>query len=31
MTPLEIVKELYAKLTAGDVSGTLALMSDDVE
>ncbi|BDB41447.1 nuclear transport factor 2 family protein [Mycobacterium kiyosense] len=29
--PLEIVKELYAKLTAGDPSGALALMSDDIE
>ena len=25
-TPLEIVKELYAKLTAGDAGGALALM-----
>ena len=31
MIPLEIVKELYAKLTAGDASGALALMSDDIE
>jgi ketosteroid isomerase-like protein len=30
-TPLEIVKELYAKLTAGDVGGALALMSEDIE
>jgi len=30
-TPLEIVKELYAKLTAGDAGGALALMSEDVE
>ena len=30
-TPLEIVKELYAKLTAGDAGGALALMSDDIE
>ena len=30
-TPLEIVKELYAKLTAGDAVGALALMSDDIE
>ena len=29
--PLEIVKELYAKLTAGDPGGALALMSDDIE
>ncbi len=29
--PLEIVKELYAKLTAGDAGGALALMSDDIE
>ena len=30
-TPLEIVKELYAGLTAGDVDSVLALMSDDIE
>jgi hypothetical protein len=30
-TPLEIVKELYAKLTAGDAGGALALMSEDIE
>jgi uncharacterized protein len=30
-TPLEIVKELYARLTAGDARGALALMSEDVE
>lgn len=30
-TPLEIVKELYAKLTAGDADSALALMSDDIE
>ena len=30
-TPLEIVNELYAKLTAGDAGGALALMSDDIE
>jgi uncharacterized protein len=30
-TPLELVKELYAKLTAGDPNGALALMSDDIE
>ena len=30
-TPLEIVQELYAKLTAGDAGGALALMSDDIE
>ena len=30
-TPLGIVKELYASLTAGDVSGALALMSDNIE
>ena len=29
--PLEIVKELYEKLTAGDAAGALALMSDDIE
>ena len=29
--PLEIVKELYARLTAGDSGGALALMSDDIE
>ena len=29
--PVEIVKELYAKLTAGDAGGALALMSDDIE
>ena len=29
--PLEIVKELYAKLTAGDSGGALALMSEDIE
>ena len=31
MTPLEIVKALYTKLTAGDVDSALALMSDDIE
>jgi uncharacterized protein len=30
-TPLEIVKELYAKLTAGDAGGALSLMSEDIE
>ena len=30
-TSLEIVKELYAKLTAGDPGGALALMSEDIE
>lgn len=30
-TPLEIIKELYARLTAGDVDDALALMSDDIE
>jgi len=30
-TPLEITKELYAKLTAGDAAGALALMSEDIE
>ena len=30
-TPLEIVKELYAALTAGDVDAALALMADDIE
>jgi uncharacterized protein len=29
--PLEVVKELYAKLTAGDADGALALMSDGIE
>jgi ketosteroid isomerase-like protein len=29
--PLEVVKELYAKLTAGDPDSALALMSDDIE
>ena len=29
--PVEIVKELYAKMTAGDAGGALALMSDDIE
>ena len=29
--PLQIVKELYARLTAGDAGGALALMSDDIE
>jgi ketosteroid isomerase-like protein len=28
---LEVVRELYAKLTAGDAIGALALMSDDIE
>jgi ketosteroid isomerase-like protein len=32
MTALaEVVRELYSKLTAGDTSGALALMTDDVE
>jgi ketosteroid isomerase-like protein len=30
-TPLEIVKRLYASLTAGDVDSALQLMSDDIE
>lgn len=30
-TPLDIVKELYAKLTTGDADGALSLMSDDIE
>jgi uncharacterized protein len=30
-TPLEIVKAFYAKLTAGDADGALALMADDIE
>ena len=30
-TPLEIVKKLYASLTAGDANSALALMSDDIE
>lgn len=29
--PYELVKELYARLTAGDAGGALALMSDDIE
>lgn len=29
--PVEIVKDLYARLTAGDAAGALALMSDDIE
>lgn len=29
--PLQIVKELYARLTAGDAGGALSLMSDDIE
>lgn len=29
--PVEIVKELYVKLTLGDAGGALALMSDDIE
>lgn len=29
--PIEVVEELYAKLTAGDPVGALALMSDDIE
>ena len=28
---VEVVKELYAKLSAGDAAGALALMYDDVE
>jgi len=30
-TPLEIVKELYEKLTGGNPGGALALMSEDIE
>jgi len=30
-TLVEIVRELYVKLIAGDVGGALALMSDDIE
>ena len=30
-TPLEIVKELYAKLTTGDAGGALTLMSENIE
>lgn len=30
-SPVEIVRELYACLTAGDVKGALALMADDIE
>jgi ketosteroid isomerase-like protein len=30
-TSLEIVMEIYAKLTAGDAGGALALMSEDIE
>jgi uncharacterized protein len=29
--PVEVVRELYSKLTAGDACGALALMTDDVE
>ncbi len=29
--PAEVVRELYSKLTAGDASGALALMTDDVD
>lgn len=29
--PVEIVKDLYARLTDGDVGGALALMSEDIE
>ena len=30
-SPLEVVKDLYARLTAGDATGALALMADDIE
>ena len=30
-SPLETIKNFYAKLTAGDAAGALALMSDDIE
>lgn len=30
-TPLDIVQNLYARLTAGDAKGALTLMSDDIE
>jgi uncharacterized protein len=30
-TPTDVVRALYAKLTAGDAPGALALMTDDVE
>lgn len=30
-SPLEIVQDFYAKLTAGDAAEALALMSDDIE
>ena len=30
-TPLEVVKQLYARLTVGDAEGALTLMSDDIE
>ncbi len=30
-TPAEVVRDLYARLSAGDASGALALMADDVE
>ncbi len=30
-TPADVVREFYAKLTAGDAPGALALMTDDVE
>jgi ketosteroid isomerase-like protein len=29
--PTEVVRDLYARLTAGDAEGALALMSNDVE
>ena len=30
-TPTDVVRSLYAKLTAGDAPGALTLMTDDVE
>ena len=30
-TPTEVVRDLYAKLSAGDAPGALSLMTDDVE
>jgi ketosteroid isomerase-like protein len=31
MAPVDVVREFYAKLTAGDAPGALALMADDIE
>jgi ketosteroid isomerase-like protein len=30
-TPVDVVRELYAKLSEGDAPGALALMTDDIE